>query len=233
LATARRIKTAGRPRQPLLRRNRRCSSPQPFGRAGLARFEPRRLVSTSERRLPGENVCYLRNLGTDEPLTSMNGMARGRAASSLSPNQQNRRNREPTRTGSRSGSCTDPRHRPTTRPGYRHARVTWQRARPSAGGHPGVAVILLTAAVCAGLALADLAKRLPADAWGRLTPRSRPLVDIFVDISASAEYGLIRQWMTVVDCAAGDLERVRLGRLRDRCARSAGRARPGAGGVRL
>ena len=76
LATARRIKTAGRPRQPLLRQNRRFSSPHPFGRAGLARFEPRRLVSTSERRLPGENVCYLRNLGTDEPLTSMNGMAR-------------------------------------------------------------------------------------------------------------------------------------------------------------
>jgi len=109
LATARRIKTAGRPRQPLLRQNRRFSSPHPFGRAGLARFEPRRLVSTLERRLPGENVCYLRNLGTDEPLTSMNGMARGRATSSLS---QNRQNREPTRTGSRSGSCTDPRHRP-------------------------------------------------------------------------------------------------------------------------
>ena len=113
LATARRIKTAGRPRQPLLRQNRRFSSPHPFGRAGLARFEPRRLVSTSERRLPGENVCYLRNLGTDEPLTSMNGMARGRATSSLSQNRQNRGNREPTRTGSRSGSCTDPRHRPT------------------------------------------------------------------------------------------------------------------------
>ena len=79
LATARRIKTAGRPRQPLLRQNRRFSSPHPFGRAGLARFEPRRLVSTSQRRLPGENVCYLRNLGTDEPLTSMNGMPRGRA----------------------------------------------------------------------------------------------------------------------------------------------------------
>ncbi|HLM88759.1 MAG TPA: Tn3 family transposase, partial [Streptosporangiaceae bacterium] len=93
----------------MLRQNRRFSSPHPFGRAGLARFEPRRLVSTSERRLPGENVCYLRNLGTDEPLTSMNGMARGRATSSLS---QNRQNREPTRTGSRSGSCTDPRHRP-------------------------------------------------------------------------------------------------------------------------
>jgi len=28
-------------------------------------------------------------------------------------NRQNRRNREPTRTGSRSGSCTDPRHRPS------------------------------------------------------------------------------------------------------------------------
>ena len=64
---------------------------------------------------PGENACYLRNLGTDEPLTSMNGMARGRATSSLSQNRQNRRNREPTRTGSRSGSCTDPRHRPTPR----------------------------------------------------------------------------------------------------------------------
>ena len=114
LATARRIKTAGRPRQPLLRQNRRFSSPHPFGRAGLARFEPRRLISTSERRLPGENVCYLRSLGTDEPLTSMNGMARGRATSSLSQNRQNRRNREPTRTGSRSGSCTDPRHRPTS-----------------------------------------------------------------------------------------------------------------------
>jgi hypothetical protein len=61
------------------------SPPHPFDWAGLARFEPRRLVSTSERRLPGENVCYLRNLGTDEPLTSMNGMARGRATSSLSP----------------------------------------------------------------------------------------------------------------------------------------------------
>jgi hypothetical protein len=61
----------------LLGQNHRFSSPHPFGRAGLARFEPRRLVSTSERRLPGENVCYLRNLGTDEPLTSMNGMARG------------------------------------------------------------------------------------------------------------------------------------------------------------
>lgn len=70
--------------------------------------------------------------------------------------------------------------------------------------------MLLTAAVSAGLAwpaLAGLAKWL---AWGRLTPRSRPPVDISVDISASsAEYGLIRQWMTVVDCAAGDLERVR------------------------
>src|SRR5271169_6437328 len=77
--------TAGRPCQPLLRQNRRFSSPHPFGRAGLARFEPRRLVSASERRLPGENVCYLRNLGTDELLTSMNGMARGRATSSLSP----------------------------------------------------------------------------------------------------------------------------------------------------
>jgi hypothetical protein len=118
LVTARRIKTAGRPRQPLLRQNRRFSSPHPFGRAGLARFEPRRLVSTSERRLPGENVCYLRNLGTDEPLTSMNGMARGRATSSLSQNRQNRRNREPTRTGSRSGSCTDPRHRPSGRDQY-------------------------------------------------------------------------------------------------------------------
>ena len=85
LATARRIKNAGRPRQPLLRQNRRFSSPHPFGWAGLARFEPRRLVSTSERRLSGENVCYLRNLGTDELLTSMNGMARGRATSSLSP----------------------------------------------------------------------------------------------------------------------------------------------------
>jgi hypothetical protein len=85
LATARRIKTAGRPCHPLLRQNRRFSSPHPFSRAGLARFEPRRLISTSERRLPGENVCYLRNLGTDEPLTSMNGMARGRATLSLSP----------------------------------------------------------------------------------------------------------------------------------------------------
>ena len=72
-------------RQPLLRQNRRFSSPHPFGRAGLARFEPRRLVSTSQRRLPGENVCYLRNLGTDEPLTSMNGMARVGQPSSLSP----------------------------------------------------------------------------------------------------------------------------------------------------
>ena len=34
---------------------------------------------------PVRNVCYLRNLDTDEPLTSMNGMARGRATSSLSP----------------------------------------------------------------------------------------------------------------------------------------------------
>jgi hypothetical protein len=85
LATARRIKTAGRPCQPLLRQNRRFSAPHPFGRAGLARFEPRRLVSISERRLPGENVCYLRNLGIDGPLNSMNGMARGRATSSLSP----------------------------------------------------------------------------------------------------------------------------------------------------
>ena len=57
----------------------------PVRLGGLARFEPRRLVSTLERRLPGENVCYLRNLGTDELLTSMNGMARGRATSSLSP----------------------------------------------------------------------------------------------------------------------------------------------------
>ncbi len=112
MATARRIKTAGRPRQPLLRQNRRFSSPHPFGRAGR-RDSSRAAFSTSERRLPGENVCYLRNLGTDEPLTSMNGMARGRATSSLSQNRQNRRNREPTRTGSRSGSCTDPRHRPT------------------------------------------------------------------------------------------------------------------------
>ena len=132
LATARRIKTAGRPRQPLLRQNRRFSSPHPFGRAGLARFEPRRLVSTSERRLPGENVCYLRNLGTDEPLTSMNGMTRGRATSSLSQNRQNRRNREPTRTGSCSGSCTDPRHRPTG--GGRYG--TSPSPRPAADG-PG------------------------------------------------------------------------------------------------
>jgi hypothetical protein len=44
--------------------NRRFSSPHPFGRAGLARFEPRRLVSTSERRLPGENVCIS---GTSAP----------------------------------------------------------------------------------------------------------------------------------------------------------------------
>ena len=36
-------------------------------------------------KAPGENVCYLRSLGTDEPLTSMNEMARGRATSSLSP----------------------------------------------------------------------------------------------------------------------------------------------------
>ena len=36
LATARTIKTAGRPCQPLLRQNRRFSSPHPFGRAGLA-----------------------------------------------------------------------------------------------------------------------------------------------------------------------------------------------------
>ena len=132
LATARRIKTAGRPRQPLLGQNRRFSSPHPFGRAGLARFEPRRLVSTSERRLPGENVCYLRNLGTDEPLTSMNGMTRGRATSSLSQNRQNRRNREPTRTGSCSGSCTDPRHRPTG--GGRYG--TSPSPRPAADG-PG------------------------------------------------------------------------------------------------
>ena len=80
LATARRIKTAGRPRQPWLRQNRRFSSPHPFGRAGR-RDSSRAAFSTSERRLPGENVCYLRNLGTDEPLTSMNGMARGRATS--------------------------------------------------------------------------------------------------------------------------------------------------------
>ncbi len=119
LATARRIKTAGRPRQPLLRQNRRFSSPHPFGRAGR-RDSSRAAFSTSERRLPGENVCYLRNLGTDEPLTSMNGMARGRATSSLSQNRQNRRNREPTRTGSRSGSCTHPRHRP--HPGQRRPR---------------------------------------------------------------------------------------------------------------
>jgi hypothetical protein len=37
----------------------------PVRPGGLARFEPRRLVSTSERRLPGENVCYLRNLGIE------------------------------------------------------------------------------------------------------------------------------------------------------------------------
>ena len=79
MATAWRIKTAGRPRQPLLRQNRRFSSPHPFGRAGLARFEPRRLVSTSERRLPGENVCYLRNLGTDEPLTRREAPQEGRS----------------------------------------------------------------------------------------------------------------------------------------------------------
>ena len=36
LANARTIKTAGRPRQPLLRQNRWFSSPHPFGRAGLA-----------------------------------------------------------------------------------------------------------------------------------------------------------------------------------------------------
>jgi hypothetical protein len=42
---------------------------------------------------------YLRNLGTDEPLTSMNGMARGRATSSLSQNRQNQRNRECCRPG--------------------------------------------------------------------------------------------------------------------------------------
>ena len=84
-AAARTIKTAGRPWRPLLRQNRRFSSPHPFDWAGLARFEPRRLVSTLEQRFPGENVCYLRNLGTDEPLTSMNGMAGGRATSSLSP----------------------------------------------------------------------------------------------------------------------------------------------------
>jgi hypothetical protein len=57
LGTARRIKTAGRPRQPLLGENRRFSSPHSFGQAGLARFEPHRLIGTSERRLPGENVC--------------------------------------------------------------------------------------------------------------------------------------------------------------------------------
>ena len=112
LATARRVKTTGRPRQPFLRQNRRFSSPHPFGRAGLARFEPRRLVSTSERRLPGENVCYLRNLGTDEPLTSMNGMAGVGQPHGYHRNRQNRRNCEPTRTGSRSESCTDPRHMP-------------------------------------------------------------------------------------------------------------------------
>jgi hypothetical protein len=56
LVTARRIKTAGRPRQPLLRQNRRFSSPHPFGWAGLARFEPRRLVSTSERGSRRESV---------------------------------------------------------------------------------------------------------------------------------------------------------------------------------
>jgi len=40
-------------------------------------------------------TCVIRNLGTDEPLTTMNGMARGRATHRYHQNRQNRRNLKP------------------------------------------------------------------------------------------------------------------------------------------
>ena len=65
-----------------------------------------------ERRLPGENVCY------QEPWHRRAADQHERDGPGVGQphryyrNRQNRRNLKPARTGSRSGSCTDPRHRP-------------------------------------------------------------------------------------------------------------------------
>ena len=134
LATARTIKTAGRPCS-------RCSgrtagSPLHTRSAGRGWHESSR-AAWSAPWSEGSRVrtCVIRNLGTDEPLTSMNGMAGNGQPHRYHRNRQNRRNLKLTRTGSRSGCCTHPRHRPH----YPVApfRLTWPGPEVRAGFRSG------------------------------------------------------------------------------------------------
>jgi hypothetical protein len=82
-------------------------------RSVIAEVRSARQNNADVRIVPFAALPAIREELQRAPATSMNGMARGRATHRYHRNRQNRRNLKPPRTGSRSGSCTDPRHRPT------------------------------------------------------------------------------------------------------------------------